>query len=203
MNAPVPSRPGSALIACAGGELAKAVAEALTEDGFDVHLAGADESALDEIRDTISSDAGPAVEVHPTDLGQSVNAAVLAMECDDAFALVNALPNCPPGGIADTDDDDWHQAFANSLMATVALSREVLEGMRARGCGVIVTIGAAAQPGDILGASLNAALAAFCDALSRESRDDGIAVHFVRPADGSEATGAADTVRRLVLAALR
>jgi len=174
-----------ALIVGASSELGLAVAKRLAAEGCGLHLADANETVLEEVVEALGLDDDNEPETHPTDLSDAINAAALALECEEANILVNTVPSPPAGTIDDLDVMDWQQAFNETILTAINLTGEVYESMQEIGTGMIFNIGCSGQPGGQPGSlcqdTVNAALRTFSEALDREASLCGVRVFFRLP----------------------
>jgi 3-oxoacyl-[acyl-carrier protein] reductase len=104
---------------------------------------------------------------------------------------VNNLGGPPPGELQEFTDEQWQAAFDLSFSSAVRLNRLVLDGMRERRHGRIVTVLSKTikEPEGGLGLSTVArtALSSYSKLLAQEVAADGITVNAVLP--GSIETG--------------
>ena len=100
-----------ALVTGASSGFGRAIAIRLAQEGCTLHLADSNETDLEDALEAIESDDETEPETHPTDISDAINAAALALECEEANILINTLPAPPVGGIDDLDHDDWLQAI--------------------------------------------------------------------------------------------
>lgn len=189
----------SALIAGASGDTGKAVARLLAAEGCQLHLADLNDQALEDIADELYDAFEAEAEIYSTDLSDSINAAALAMECEDVGILVNCFGTVPKGNVETLDSDDWLGGFEARVFGAINLSREVLECMIDLGSGIIVNVGCKSNedPKDQLCIqTANAALVAFSDNLDRQTKREGIRVlAFLPDADESGDENAASLAR--------
>ena len=183
-----------ALITGASSNIGRAIAMRLAADGCALHLADANETLLEDTIEAIGLDDDNEPETHPTDLSDAINAAALALECEDANILINALPCPPAGGIDDLDDTDWQQAFEETVLCAINMTREVYESMQEIGTGMIFNIGCPGEPGNLCQQTTNATLKAFSENLDREASLRGVRVFFKQPPKNEGPTVLADDV---------
>lgn len=167
-----------ALIAGRGDGLP--VAEALARRGCALHLSAADDPTLHVAAARLSEDYGVEVEVHSADLTESVNAEVLALECEDADILINVPGALPSGAIEKIDSATWQRMWQQELFGMICLTREVYETMADKGRGTIINfIGIAGHLPDgdnICDATGSAALAMLTRSLGKVSTASGVRV---------------------------
>jgi NAD(P)-dependent dehydrogenase (short-subunit alcohol dehydrogenase family) len=175
----------TALVTGASRGIGLAVARRLAEEGCALHLAARTEADLLKVADEISGRHRVAVAIHPVDLANGVNAAALALECDEVDILVNNAGAIPRGALTEMDEARWRQAWELKLFGYINLTREVYAAMRRRGQGVIVNVigfaGEVPSAGYIAGSTANAALMMFTRALGGESHRFGVRVVGVNP----------------------
>lgn len=101
-----------------------------------------------------------------------------------------------PGTFSSVDLEDYQPALERSMLSTVAMCKDVIPQMRARGWGRVVAITSSSvrQPIAtlILSNSARSGLTSFLKTVSREVAKDGVTVNTVQP--GSHAT---DRIRQL------
>lgn len=78
------------------------------------------------------------------DVGSSSGAASLVAEVNKSFGRVDVLVTYPMyrrlAMLEKTTDEDWHATIGANLTSTFFLNREVVPGMRERGCGRIINV---------------------------------------------------------------
>lgn len=162
------------------GPWALSVAEALARQGCALHLAAADENALDAAAQRLGEAFDAEVEVHPTDLAESVNAEVLALECEDAHILVNDPGVLPAGPLEKIDPQTWRRCWERNIGGLISLTGEVYETMRERSAGVIINLigsaGTVPDGGNICEATASAALTMFTRSLGQVSIEHRVRV---------------------------
>ncbi len=169
----------SALIAGASGSIGMAVARILAAEGCQLHLADVNDEPLDQFCDDLAAKYGIEAEIYSTDLSDSINAAALALECEDVNILINSFGAVPDGDIETLDAEDWVAAFELRLFGAINLSREVIEGMNNLGSGIIVNVGSKLTDEEeiqLCGKTVNAALQSFSENLDKASKRQGIRV---------------------------
>ncbi|MFB6138780.1 MAG: SDR family oxidoreductase [Halobacteriaceae archaeon] len=136
----------AALVTASSSGLGKASATALAREGCDVVLNGRDEERLAAAVDEVREAAAPGVTVvgQPTDLTDPDAGEVLVERALGEFGrldhLVTSTGGPPPGGFADTTDEDWYDAFDLLVMSVVRTVRAASEPLAADGGGTIVTV---------------------------------------------------------------
>lgn len=194
-----------ALIAGATGAIGLAVAKLLAAEGCQLHLADLDEDILEEAADEIFELYEIEAEIYPTDLSDPINAAALAMECEDVSILINTFGTVPKGDIYTLESEDWQSGFDFRVFGSINLSREVLEGLDELGSGIIVNVGGkvTGQTEDQLCIqTANAALLAFSEYLDKQTRRKGIRVLTFTPNEDESADESAAALTRLILGKL-
>jgi NAD(P)-dependent dehydrogenase (short-subunit alcohol dehydrogenase family) len=174
-----------ALVTGASRGIGAATAEALAEEGCELHLAARSESTLDELAQRLRTEYAVEVHVHATDLRDSTALASLAESVPDLDILVNNAGDIPGGRLIDVDEETWRHAWELKVFGYINLTRLVYTRMKERGQGVIINnIGASGENFDfnyIAGSSGNASLMAFTRALGGRSLHDGVRVVGVNP----------------------
>lgn len=151
----------NALVAGGTSGLGLGTARALVAEGVNVSICGRDEDRLEAALTDLRTRAVGGARVH----GASVDvrdAAALAGWVRDAEAAHGAtdiaVPNAggPPKGDADAVGlDDYRRALELSLLPSIALTEQVLPGMRRRGWGRVVFIASVSVLGPLPGLALS------------------------------------------------
>ncbi|NQU56188.1 MAG: SDR family NAD(P)-dependent oxidoreductase [Rhodospirillales bacterium] len=170
----------SALIAGASGGIGMACAKLLAAKGCQLHLAALDDLALDQVCDVITDLYGLQPEAYPADLSEPINAAALALDCEDVDILINAFGVLPRGNIDTLEAEDWQSGFELRVFGAINLTREILEGMALLGTGIIINVGGTIDDDDeedqLCILTANATLKAFSENLDRQAKREGIRV---------------------------
>lgn len=165
--------------------IGRAVAEALAEEGVDLHLVARTRADLDRTAAAIREAHGVAVTVHALDLSASAVIPGLLEQTRDADILVNNAGAIPGGNLDAVDEATWRQAWDLKVFGFINLTRAYAQAMRARGTGVIINVtGLAGDKIDanyIAGSTGNAGLMAFTRAAGAYSLDDGVRILSVSP----------------------
>jgi 3-oxoacyl-[acyl-carrier protein] reductase len=144
------------------------------------------ERAATELRESATSEQVLAVAADlasPGDIQRVYDATIERFGRVDV--TVNNLGGPPPGELEGFTDDDWQLAFDLNFSSAVRLNRLVIDGMRERRFGRIVTVLSKTikEPEDRLGLSTVArtALSSYSKLLAQEVAADGITVNAVLP----------------------
>lgn len=189
-----------ALVTGASAGIGSATAIALAEAGARVALVARRKERLEELEKAIAASGGEALAL-AADVADELRASEVVGEVVERFGKVDILVNnagiIRSGGIADGDPRDWRDTFEINVLAPMYWSKAVLEGMKSRGEGHIVTVSsnAAKGPGAPTNNSYAAskhAITAFCGGLRREVGPLGIRVTVVEP--GATETEIAETL---------
>lgn len=174
-----------ALITGGSKGIGLAIAQSLSAEGCDLHLAARTQSELEKVAAEIRAQCGVKVAVHPADLSDGESCRVLAEACGDIDILVNSAGGIPRGTVLDLDEERWRKAWDLKVFGTINLTRAVYGPMCRRGKGVIVNIvglsGDRPDAYDIAGSSANAALIMFSRSLGGDSIRYGVRVVAVNP----------------------
>lgn len=165
-----------ALVTAASKGLGRAVAEALLNEGCRVCISS---SSAPRIEAAAQAMARTDAEVHAraADLASADDCAALfdwtASTLGGIDILVNNTVGPPPGGVLETDDAKWQQAFESILMSALRLSRAAIPVMRHGRGGAIVNLASlsAKQPidGIALSNAFRPALVGMAKTLAREA----------------------------------
>jgi len=180
-----------ALVCGASRGIGRAVAAALAGAGAEVVLLARDERMLEQAAGRI----GPAAAILAADLDEpEAAAAKVAERIRDAGTidiLVNNAGGPAAGPLVEAPAEAFVQAFRRHVLASQALVRTVLPGMKASGWGRIVNIISTSvrQPIRGLGVSntIRGAMASWAKTLAEELAPSGITVNNVLP--GMTSTG--------------
>ncbi len=195
----------SALVAGAAGGIGLASAKLLATEGCQLHLADLDDQALEKIADDLYDLYEAEAEVYSADLSDSINAAALAMECEDVSILINAIGSVPKGDIDTLVPEDWLAGFDLRVFGAINLCREVLEGMIELGSGIIVNIGCVMEEGakdQLCIQAVNGALLAFSDNLDKQTKREGIRVLTFLPKINESTDDNAAALTRMIFGKL-
>lgn len=118
------------------------------------------------------------------DLADSASLAATAQAIEAAVGAPDVLVHnagvAAAGGAEDTPIDVWQQLFATNVFGPVALTRELLPGMRAKGRGRIVAVssvgGIRGMPGISAYSASKGALERWAESLSQEIAPFGLGV---------------------------
>jgi len=168
--------------------LGRAIAKAYAAEGAETVLAAKSAANLEKTADEIAAAGGKKPKVVAADLGtlagcQALFDAVKASpgRCD---ILVNSAGATKGGSFSDQPDEAWIDGFALKFFGAVRLSR-LFWPMLAAAEGKIVMIngGMARQPNpqNLVGGSVNAAMANFAKGLSFLGIKDGVNVNTIHP----------------------
>ncbi|HEX7301618.1 SDR family oxidoreductase [Lentzea sp.] len=172
-----------ALVGGGAGGIGAATAAALLASGHRVVLAGRTESTLEETGAALGAD-------HVVcDLADPAEAAAVVDEVVDRHGTLDVLVvnagGPSPGEIFAVPDAQWHRDLDLLLLGPLALLREALPPMAARGFGraVLITSTAVRQPQPGLASStvLRAAVTSAAKLVSREFAAQGVTVNCVAP----------------------
>jgi 3-oxoacyl-[acyl-carrier protein] reductase len=168
--------------------LGRAIAKAFAAEGAETVLAAKSEANLNKTAEEIAAAGGKKPVVVSADLGtldgcQKLFDAVKAGpgRCD---ILVNSAGATKAGKFADQPDELWLDGFALKFFGAVRLSRLFWPMLSAaEGSIVMINGGMARQPNpqNLVGGSVNAALANFAKGLSLLGIKDGINVNTIHP----------------------
>jgi NAD(P)-dependent dehydrogenase (short-subunit alcohol dehydrogenase family) len=176
----------TALVTGASKGIGLASAEALAQEGCNVHLAARSEDVLKANVERLRSTYQVQATAHVTDLRNRDDLDRLATDCADIDILVNNAGDIPRGALTDIDESRWRHAWELKVFGYINLTRQIYAAMKQRRSGVIVNvIGAAGEKFDfnyIAGSTGNAALMAFTRALGgRSLLDDNIRAVGINP----------------------
>ena len=163
-----------------------AIAKAFADEGANLVLVSRPGPGLEAagagIRATTS---GPRVTIYPADLADERAREELAHTCAHADIVVNNAGAIPRGTLEEVSLDEWRRGWELKVFGYVHLTKLFLEAMRPRREGVILnvigTAGRTPRADYVCGATGNASLIAFTEAVGGQSLDDGVRVLGVNP----------------------
>lgn len=174
-----------ALVTGAGSGIGRAIALRLAQDGFKVVVCDLRIEAAQAVADEI----GAAATATAGDVSDESDVARIVAEGEAALGPVTHLVNCAgfvhQAWFKDLAVADFDRMIAVHLRGTFLCTKAVIDGMLARGAGVIVNI--ASQLGQIGGIELvhysaaKAGIIGMTKALAREVSDKGVRVNAVAP----------------------
>ncbi len=186
----------TAAVAAASAGLGFASAKALADEGVRVVICSRDADRVAQAAQKIGNGCvGVVADVSTTQGARDV--VRKAQEILGYIDIVVANGGGPPAGnFASTDLDLYPAALERSMLATVAMCKEVIPSMQQRGWGRIVAITSTAvrQPfaNLILSSTARAGLTAFLKTVATEVAANGVTVNTVQP--GTHAT---DRIKQL------
>jgi 3-oxoacyl-[acyl-carrier protein] reductase len=169
------------LVTGASQGIGQATARLFAESGASLVLVARTQSTLDEVAGQI----GGGARTCAMDLSRTTAAAELARAFPEVDILINNAGAVPGGGIDDLTDEELRAAYDLKLFGYMGMCRAFYPVMRARGGGTIVNVigigGVLRNPAYLYGATANAGLTAFTQALGSTSYRDNIRVNGVSP----------------------
>jgi 3-oxoacyl-[acyl-carrier protein] reductase len=175
-------------IVCASSQgLGRACADALAQEGVNVVINGRDEEKLEKAAAEIRALPGIEREVIPVaaDITTPEGRAALLAACPEPDILVTNNRGPTPGPLPDMSDELFEEALTLHYRAPMALLRDVLPGMKARGWGRIVNITSAmvTTPREFMisSAGARAGLTASMKAASFDAIARGVTINNLLP----------------------
>ena len=167
--------------------IGRGIALALAAEGCDVMLTGRDAAALDEVAAAIRK-AGQRAAVAVLDLREETAAAKLIEQVRREFGgldiLVNNAGATKRGDFLSLTDADWANGYALKFFGHVRLARAAWPLLQERR-GSLISIGGTGGRKPTaeftIGASVNAAVAAFSKCLADRGKEDGVQVNCIHP----------------------
>jgi 3-oxoacyl-[acyl-carrier protein] reductase len=175
----------TALITGGSRGIGLSCARALAKEGCAVHLVSSNADALEAARRELASDYDVPVRTTAANLAEPQARAALIDAAGPVDILVNNAGAIPGGGLQGVDDAVWRASWELKLFGYIDLAKLALPAMMERGSGVIVNIigiaGVAPRHDYIYGATANAALNAFTQAVGVHATTRGVRVVGVNP----------------------
>lgn len=186
----------TAAVAAASAGLGFASAKALADEGVRVVICSRDADRVAQAAQKIGNGCVGVVADVSTSQG-ALDFVRQAQEILGHIDIVVANGGGPPAGnFASTDLDLYPAALERSMLATVAMCKEVIPSMQQRGWGRVIAITSTAvrQPfaNLILSSTARAGLTAFLKTVATEVAANGVTVNTVQP--GTHAT---DRIKQL------
>ncbi len=184
----------SALVTGASKGIGRAIASRLAAEGCNVALVARKSENLESAARAIAAEYGVRAFAIGADLGSEAGCTSTAEQALAELGWVEILVNCAgdtrAGAFPAQPDADWTSGFALKFFGTVRLTRALWPSLKERN-GTVINIGGAAaytpSPGFMIGGAVNAALAHFSKALSKQGLIDDVNVNIVHP--GATVTG--------------
>ena len=174
-----------ALVCGASAGLGYACAQALVREGVDVLIVARTEAPLLAAAERLRSMGAGAVQCVAADVTTEAGRARIFAAQQDFDIVVTNAGGPPPGDFRDWDRDTWLRAMDANMLAPIALIKETVDGMMARGFGRIVNITSSAvkSPVDGLGLSNGArsGLTGFVAGLARSTVARGVTINNLLP----------------------
>ena len=177
-----------ALVTGASKGIGRAIAARLAAAGCQVALASRSREALEQAANEILSATGSRTISIDVDLSTEAGCVDAVDRTMVQFGGVDILVNCAgdakAGPFPGQPDSEWTSGFALKFFAAVRLSRSLWPTLTVRK-GTVINIGGAAAytPGAsfMVGGAVNAALAHFTKALSKQGLIDDVNVNIIHP----------------------
>jgi 3-oxoacyl-[acyl-carrier protein] reductase len=175
----------SALITGASRGIGLACARALAKEGCAVHLVSSNAPVLEAARRELEAACKVPVRATVANLADAEARVNLLAAAGPVDILVNNAGAIPGGGLGALDDAIWRQSWELKLFGYIDLAKLALPSMMERGSGVIVNVigiaGVMPRHDYIYGATANAALIAFTQAVGVHATSRGVRVVGVNP----------------------
>ena len=175
----------TAIVCGASKGLGWGCAAALAAEGVRIILNARDPVRLEATAAALRSASGAEVIAVPGDVGTAEGRAALLAACPEPDILVNNAGGPPPGDFREWDEEHWHRAVQNNMVAPILLIKAVIDSMIAQRFGRIVNITSAAvkAPYPSLGLSngARAGLTGFVAGLARQVVRHGVTVNNLLP----------------------
>ena len=178
----------AAIVTGASKGIGRAIAERLAEDGADVALLARSADRLDSAAAAIADRLGVRAFAVPADLSREEDCTGAARQALQALGRCDILVNCAgatrAGAFPAQPDADWIDGFALKFFGAVRLTRALWPALK-DAHGTVINIGGAAaytpSAGFMVGGAVNAALAHFTKALSKQGIADDVNVNIIHP----------------------
>ena len=174
-----------ALVCGASAGLGLACAQALAREGVELVIAARTEGPLREAAQALGAIGSAPVAWVAADVTTAQGRARIFAAHRDFDIIVTNAGGPAPGDFRNWERDTWLAALDANMLAPIALIRQVVDGMMARGFGRIVNITSSAvkSPVDGLGLSTGArcGLTGFVAGLARTTVANGVTINNLLP----------------------
>ncbi len=161
-----------------------AVARSFAAEGARVTIVARDPAALENARRSLAAD-NLDIDTLVADLATDAGRAAMHAQTAGADILVNNAGAIKGGSLSSLSLDDWRQGWELKVFGYIHLCQLFYPDMVKRGGGAIINIigmaGRAPRPDYICGATANAGLIAFTNALGADASRHGVRVFGVNP----------------------
>lgn len=177
---------GRKAIVCASSQgLGLACAESLAREGVVVVINGRHLEKLRAVAAELAHKTDAQVIPVCADITTAEGRQALLAICPEPDILVNNNAGPPPGKLADWTPEAWHDALQANMLSPIFLIQSVIEGMRQRKFGRIVSITSAMvktpRPHMALSSASRTGLTAFSKALSLDAARDNVTLNQLLP----------------------
>ncbi len=174
-----------ALVCGASAGLGFACAQALAREGVELVIAARTASTLEEAATQLRAEGKAAVHTVVADVTTEEGRARIFAAHPEVDILVTNAGGPAPGDFRTWERDTWIAALDANMLAPIALIRQYVDGMMARGFGRIINITSSAvkSPVDGLGLSTGArsGLTGFVAGLARSTVARGVTINNILP----------------------
>lgn len=174
------------LVTGASKGIGLATAQAFAGEGARIVMVARSAAVLDQAAAGIRDQTGATVETLSADLANDAGREQVFKAYPDVEILVNNAGAIPAGRLRDLPMEKWHEGWSLKVFGYIHLCQLYAAAMSTRGAGTIVNIigmgGRAVRPDYICGASGNAALIGFTQALGAETPASNVRVFGINPA---------------------
>ena len=174
-----------ALVCGASAGLGLACAQALAREGVELVIVARTEGPLKDAAQSLAGLSSAQVAWVAADVTSAEGRARIFAAHRDFDIVVTNAGGPPPGDFRNWERDTWLAALDANMLAPIALIRETVDGMMARGFGRIINITSSAvkSPVDGLGLSTGArcGLTGFVAGLARSTVAKGVTINNLLP----------------------
>ncbi len=178
-----------AFVTGAARGIGEAISAALAADGYAVAVGDLDETGAKSVATRLGEQTAARTLGVCLDVGDSASVREAVQRIERELGPIDVLVN--NAGIdviqpfVDSTEDTWERLVQINLLGTVRCTRAVLDGMRERGRGRIISLGSDAgrvgSSGEVVYSATKGGVIAFSKALAREVARDSITVNCVCP----------------------
>ena len=179
----------SALITGSSRGLGLAMANQLADAGADLFLCSWDEEELKEATARLAAQSGRRVECCVADLTNRADVKRLAKEAIDRMGKIDILINNAGTNVTQPidliRDEDWDRVVELNLSSYMALTREIVPGMKERGWGRVINtssiLGLGGKYDRSVYCATKSALHGLCRAAACDLGPFGVTVNCIAP----------------------
>lgn len=174
-----------ALLTGASKGMGRACAMAIAAEGVDLTICARGEERLLQTAEDIRYETGVSVQAVVADVTTEDGRAAILEACPAPDILLNNAGGSAPGDFRDWGREDWLEAVELMMLPPILMTRDIVDGMTARGWGRIVNIVSRsvkiAQPELGLSNGARSGLVGFTAGIARQTIASGVTINNLLP----------------------